>query len=408
METDRRTHSRGTILGGGLLLGLLAATAAQAQDAPAGLDSMIRSMEQISQGMTGGIASVAIRLLYTMAALEMAWTFGKGAIQGEGFAALLLQMIVRAVLVGLFYLCLTWGDDLVRLAIDSAIAVAGVAGIAADPTPSGVLSQALETVARLLGELSILSPGHSVGLVLVGMAVIITAAAMAAMIVLVYAELYLMAVAGLLALGFGGLDATRDMAVNYIRMLVAKGFKLLTLLVVNGLVMGTLDASFQTAGDNSLFGALQLLTIQIVGLVLMLQLPSAVEGLIGGGGNSAAAIGGRYTAALAGRALMTGGAVAAGAAYGGARGGVMGARTMAGESFADAAAAVGTGGPGTGPAAAATAAIRKAASSAAPVAKGAALGAAGGALTGFTEGPQNQIKRDMMDFLDRKSGKNDG
>ncbi len=408
METDRRTHSRGTILGGGLLLGLLAATAAQAQDAPAGLDSMIRSMEQISQGMTGGIASVAIRLLYTMAALEMAWTFGKGAIQGEGFAALLLQMIVRAVLVGLFYLCLTWGDDLVRLAIDSAIAVAGVAGIAAEPTPSGVLSQALETVARLLGELSILSPGHSVGLVLVGMAVIITAAAMAAMIVLVYAELYLMAVAGLLALGFGGLDATRDMAVNYIRMLVAKGFKLLTLLVVNGLVMGTLDASFQTAGDNSLFGALQLLTIQIVGLVLMLQLPSAVEGLIGGGGNSAAAIGGRYTAALAGRALMTGGAVAAGAAYGGARGGVMGARTMAGESFADAAAAVGTGGPGTGPAAAATAAVRKAASSAAPVAKGAALGAAGGALTGFTEGPQNQIKRDMMDFLDRKSGKNDG
>ena len=242
-----------------LVLGLLAATAAQAQNAPAGLDSMIRSMEQISQGMTGGIADVAIRLLYTKAALEMTWTFGKGAIQGEGFAALLLKMIVRAVVVGLFYLCLTWGDDLVRLAIDSAIAVAGVAGIAVDPSPSGVLSQALETVGRLLGELSILSPGHSVGLVLVGMAVAITAAAMAAMIVLVYAELYLMAVAGLLALGFGGLDATRDMAVNYIRMLVAKGFKLLTLLVVNGLVMGTLDAAFQTTGDNNLFGALQLL-----------------------------------------------------------------------------------------------------------------------------------------------------
>ena len=408
METDRRHRSRGIILGGGLAFGLLAATAAQAQDAPAGLDAMIRSMEQISQGMTGGIASVAIRLLYTMAALEMAWTFGKGAIQGEGFAALLLKMIVRAVVVGLFYFCLTWGDDLVRLAIDSAIAVAGVAGIAAEPTPSGILSQALSTVGRILGELSILSPGHSVGLVLVGMAVIITAAAMAAMIVLVYAELYLMAVAGLLALGFGGLDATRDMAVNYIRMLVAKGFKLLTLLVVNGMVMGTLDTAFQAAGDNNLFGALQLLIVQIVGLVLMLHLPSAVEGLVGGGGNAAATIGGGFTASLAGRALMTGGTVAAGAAYGGARGGVMGARTAAGGSFADAAETPMARPQRAGTAATAAAAIRKAASSSAPVAKGAALGATGGALTGFTEGPQNQIKRDVMDFLNRKSGKSDG
>ena len=74
---------------------------------------MIRSMEQISQGMTGGIAAVAIQLLYTLAVIEGAWTFGKGAIQGEGFAALLLKMIVRAVVVGLFYLLLTWGDDLV-------------------------------------------------------------------------------------------------------------------------------------------------------------------------------------------------------------------------------------------------------------------------------------------------------
>ena len=399
---SNRHESRLKVLSGGLVLGLLTATAAQAQDAPGGLDDMIRSMEQISQGMTGGIADVAIQLLYTLAVIEGAWTFGKGAIQGEGFAALLLRMIVRAVVVGLFYLLLTWGDDLVRLAIDSAIAVAGVAGITTEPSPSGVLSQALETVGRLLGELSILSPGHSVGLVLVGMAVAITAAAMAAMIVLVYAELYLMAVAGLLGLGFGGLEATRDMAVNYIRMLVAKGFKLLTLLVVNGLVMGTLDAAFQTAGDNSLFGALQLLIVQIVGLVLMLQLPSAVEGLFGGGGNTAAAIGGGFTAALTGRALMTGGTVAAGAAYGAARGGVIAARSGAGSSFVDAATLAGTGSPGTG--AAAATAIRKAASAAAPVAKGAALGAASGAVTGLSEGPQRTINRDVLNFLNRGKG----
>ena len=303
--------------------GLFGPAIVRAQDAPGELDQMVRTMERISQGMAGGIVDAAVTLLYTMAAIEFAWTFGKGTLQGEAMAALLGKLIVRLVVIGVFLVCLQYGADLVQIAIDSALAVAGIGGVTTEPSPSRILAQALDMVGQVLGELSVLSPGYSIGLVLVGLAVVITAAAMAAMIILVYAELYLMAVAGLLGLGFGGLESTRDIAVNYIRMLVGKAFKLLTLLIVNAMVMATLETAFQLASPD-LFTALQLLIVQVVGLVLLLQLPSAVEGLFGGGGNAASSIAGRFGAAMTGRALMTAGMTTAGAAYGGVRGGIIG------------------------------------------------------------------------------------
>ena len=370
-------------------LGHFGPGAARAQDAPGELDQMVRTMERISQGMTGGIVDVAVTLLYTMAAIEFAWTFGKGTLQGEAMAALLGKLIVRLVVIGVFLVCLQYGADLVQIAIDSALAVAGIGGVTTEPSPSRILSQALDMVGQVLGELSVLSPGYSIGLVLVGLAVVITAAAMAAMIILVYAELYLMAVAGLLGLGFGGLESTRDIAVNYIRMLVAKAFKLLTLLIVNGMVMATLETAFQLASPD-LFTALQLLIVQVVGLVLLLQLPSAVEGLFGGGGNAASSIAGSFGAAMTGRALMTAGMTTAGAAYGGVRGGIIGGRQAASGGLMDTAVSAGTGGVG------------KALQKAAPVLKGSAVGAAGGAVSGLSgDGPHRQAARDVLNYLNR-------
>ena len=372
-------------------LGLLIPAIARAQgvDAPGELDQMVRTMERISQGMTSGIVDVAVTLLYTMAAIEFAWTFGKGTLQGEAMAALLAKLIVRLVVVGVFLVCLQYGADLVQIAIDSALAVAGVGGVTTEPSPSQVLAQALDMVGQILGELSVLSPGYSIGLVLVGLAVVITAAAMAAMIILVYAELYLMAVAGLLGLGFGGLEATRDIAINYIRMLVGKAFKLLTLLIVNGMVMATLETAFQLANPD-LFTALQLLIVQVVGLVLLLQLPSAVEGLFGGGANAAASIAGSFGAAMTGRALMTAGMTAGGAAYGGVRGGIIAGRRAASED------------PLVSAMNASTSGVGKAIQKAAPVLKGGAAGAAGGAVSGLSgDGPHRQAARDVLKYLNR-------
>ncbi|MDE2792467.1 MAG: P-type conjugative transfer protein TrbL [Paracoccaceae bacterium] len=365
-------------------------SAAGAQDAPGELDRMIRSLEQISAGMTDGVTDAAVTLLYTLAAIEFAWTFAKGTLQGEGLSALLMKVVARLVSIGVLVLCLSFGGALVRLVIDSAIAVARVGGSAAEPSPSAILSQALQMAGRLLGEVSILSPGHSIGLVLITMAVAITAAAMAAFIVVVYAELYLVAVAGLLGLAFGGLESTRDIAMAYLRMLLGKGFKLLTLLVVNGLVMATLESAFQAEGD--LFSALQILIIQVVGLMLVLRLPSAVEGMTSGaGGNSAATTAGGFAAMTAWRATAATARTGGSALYGGARGGVQAARAAHRESLT--ATALGVPPP---------AGLANAAAMAGPVARGAVRGAASGAVTGLAgDGPQRQAAKDVLAWLDR-------
>ncbi|MCY4141206.1 MAG: P-type conjugative transfer protein TrbL [Rhodobacteraceae bacterium] len=386
-----RPHALVAAIGATIGIVLLLAGMASAQTPAAGvLDDMIDQMNRRAGTMTVGVVSAATSLLYAMAAIEMAWSFARGAIQGEGLPALLTRLVTRFVVVGIFVLCLQFGPDLVRLAIDSALAVARAGGSTAEPSPSGVLSQALRLVGQLIGNLSVWTPGYSLGLVLVAMMVAVTAAAMAAIIVLVYAELYLMAVAGLLALGFGGLEMTRDIAVTYIRMLVGKGFKLLTLLMVNGLVMATLDATFTANAEHDLFAAIQILIVQVVGLVLILQLPSAVESLTGGAGiNPAAALAGGLAGATAGRAMLAAARTGGGAAYGAARGGVMAARTTStGGGLTDMAAAA----TGTGMAA-----------KAGSIMKGAGTGAARGAVAGFSgQGTGSKIASDIIQYLDRK------
>ena len=363
---------------------------ANAQDAPARLDSLVRMVEQVSSGMSDNIANAAITLLYTLAAIEFAWTFARGTLQGEGLSVLLTKLIVRLVTVGVLVLCLNFGDQLVRLVIDSAVAVARVGGSTAEPSPSAILSQALNMVGRLLGEVSVLSPGHSVGLVLVSVAVAITAAAMAAFVVVVYAELYLAAVAGLLGLGFGGLESTRDIAMSYLRMLIGMGFKLLTLLIVNGLVMATLETTFQADGD--LFSAIQILIIQVVGLILILRLPTAVERIVSGpgSGSSATMVGGRVGMA----AWRTAGAVGrsgGGAVYGGAKGGVRAARSANLEALAGT--ALGVKPPGG---------MAGVAAKTGPVIKGVATGAASGAVAGLSgEALHRKASRDILNWLDR-------
>ena len=376
---------------------LIVPMAANAQDAPAGLDSLVRMMETTSSTMSDSIAGVAIRFLYALAAIEFAWTFAKGTIQGEGLSALLSKLIVRLVFVGVLVLCLNFGDQLVRLVIDSAIAVARTGGSTTEPSPSAILSQALGMIGRLLGDVSVLSPGHSIGLILISIAVAMTAAAMAAFVVVVYAELYLAAVAGLLGLGFGGLDATRDIAMSYLRMLIGMGFKLLTLLIVNGMVMATLETTFEPDGD--LFSAIQVLIIQVVGLVLVLRLPSVVERIVSGagGGSSAGMIGGLVGSAAWG-ATRAAGRTAGGAAYGGVKGGVNAARAASLEAMT--ASALGVPPPGG---------LAGAMAKAGPVAKGVARGAASGALSSVSgNGPQQRARRDILDWLDRPQRRNDG
>jgi len=363
-----------------------------AQDAPGELDTLIETMQRISQDMSSGIAGVAITLLYSLAALELAWTFAKGTMKGEGFAILLTRLIIRLVIVGSFALCLGYGGELVRLVIDSAVAVANVGGSATEPSPSAQLSRSLAMIGRLLGEVSILSPGHSIGLVIVAMVVAITAAAMAAIIVVVYAELYLVAVAGLFGLGFGGLEATRDIAVTYLRMLIGKGFKLLTLLIVNGLVMATLETAFQADGD--LFSAMQILIIQIVGLILVMRLPSAVESMVSGAGStSAAMIAGGFAASTGMRAMTATGRTAGSAAYGGVKGG---ADAFRAENFKTlTGTALGTAPPSG---------FARAAANAGPVMKGAAIGAATGAVSGLSgEGPHRKATKDVLSWLEKSA-----
>ncbi|WP_316014650.1 type IV secretion system protein [Roseobacter sp. HKCCA0434] len=345
------------------------------------LEGVIINMRDVSSQMSGRIAMAATSLLLALAAIEFAWTFAKESIQGGGLNQILVKLFTRLIVIGFFIFVIRMGDDLVALAIETASVIASMSPEAVDPSPDGMLADVLTLIGELLDDMSFFEPGRAFGIIMVCIGVAIAAAVGVAFLIVAYAELYLMAVATMIALGFGALEASRDIAIGYLKMILGKCFKLMTVQIVFGIIFGVVNSALDTSGD--LIALLQILMIQIIGVFLMIQLPSAAESITGSaGGTSAAALLGGGAGMIAFKAGKVATRTGSGAAYGAASGAIGSVRAAAanadvsgGAQYAGAALAGG--------------------------AKGGAVGAARGLA--MSEGATTRLQQDVAQFLgDRK------
>lgn len=371
-----RTVSLRMTRAAGLSLLLIAIpVVAVAQDGPV-LDGVVTSMRDVSSEMSARIAFAATSLLLSLAAIEFAWTFAKDTIQGSELNQILVKIFTRLIVIGFFVFVIRLGDDLVRIAVETALVVASFSPQAVDPSPDGMLTDVLTLISDLMDDMSLFEPGRTFGIILVCVGLCVVAAVGVAFLLVAYAELYLMAVATMIALGFGGLESSRDVAVGYLKMILGKTFKLMTIQIVFGIVFTIVNGAMDTQGD--LIALLQILMIQIIGVFLMIQLPSAAESITGSAGSTSAAslVGGAAgLAAVKGAKIAT--RTASGAAYGAATGG--------GSAVKSASASADVSGAGY----------------VIPVAKGLVGGAVSGGARGAAmgEGATSQLQQDMQKIL---------
>ena len=148
---------------------------------------------------------------------------------------------------------------------------------------------------------------------------------------------HIVALAGMIVLGFGGLEVAKDSAVTYVKTIIGKGLNLMTLLIIFTLVTTVVvEISDRPSSTYGAENVINVLILQIVSILLMLSVPASVEGLAGGIGSSMAArlvgtaIAGTAIAKAAAPVLSAIKATGAGAA-GGIGGGVKGALTSMGK-----------------------------------------------------------------------------
>jgi P-type conjugative transfer protein TrbL len=255
-------------------------------------DGIIADMGSILTNYSGAIGDITTQLMLSLLVADLVINTGRTVITNSSLGEFLTRFAYRVLFILLAMFVINNIVEIVEFVGNAAVRLArgaSDAGSFVEPSVSAIILDGITNALRLLGEISIWKP-VSIFYVLSAVLMLIVTAVQVAMIVITYAELYLSTLAGLIVMAFAGLENAKDSAVRYIRNIIGKGLSLLTLLIVfsmfSQLLLEIAERDSQSLGlDN----VVTMLILQVISVLLMMTLPSSVEGLAGGIGSSAAA-----------------------------------------------------------------------------------------------------------------------
>lgn len=293
------------------------------------LDGLLTSFRSEAASWETLITDYATRLFWILAVIELTWvgiTLGLGRNELDNA----LGTIVRTILViGFFWVLVVngfdWAGDIIVSLRQIGQDAATAAGAQTQLYPSAIVELGLIVTGRIFSEIGVTSPSSWI-LAIPALIIMVCFCVIAAEMVLILVESYLVTIGGIIFLGFGASRFTNNFAVNYFKYALSVGVKLMLLQFLIALSWGTL---FQWQVDVELTED-QILTLaaaSIVIAILVSRLPGIAAAMING-----SAFGGGLTPSSAASAFM-------GAATGAATGAAAGAKTATGGGMAVAEAA---------------------------------------------------------------------
>ena len=280
-------------------------TAAQAGGV---LDNVVAQIKDSFASVGSRLSDIARAALLSLLVIDFILRAGRALIGNDPIESLIKGFAFQIGFVALAGGFILFVPEFVDFLASTAINIASAAG-SPDVSASNLVGDGLRRATGYLGEISVMRPGTIFYIVVATISVIVLAVTVA-MLVVIWAELYLCALAGLVALMFAGLSETRDIALGYVNSLVGKAFKLMGLLIIVA-ATGEMTTGLSRMDGTGFGAAMGMILMQIVSAILILTLPGALESLVG---NKFAS---RASEAV-GRTAMTAGAATAAAAAGGA------------------------------------------------------------------------------------------
>ena len=292
------------ILWGVLIALIVLPPAALAQDAGtagSAVDDVIEQFSKTLEDMGGRAGEVARSLLLILFTLDLVLRFGRWAMQGNSFGEVFGTWTYQLTFVSLVYVLALMVPKVVEELTELALRFASAATTsgASEPSASGMITDGLRQAMTWLGEMRLRSPATWFYIFAAIISIVVTAMTVA-FLVITYAEIYLIGLAGIIVLGFAGLEEARGAAIAYIRLLIGKALKLMALMIIYGAISSLTSALADTPTGYS--GALGMIMLQIIACLLIITLPGSVEGLVSNIGSSSAEGG----AKTAGRMVQSG------------------------------------------------------------------------------------------------------
>ena len=261
-----------------LLLGVDSASAASLEL----LEQMQLSFKSETDKWFDPLETIAQRLLLGLAILSLAWNFVQIILRNGDFQEIFLVLVKHLMTVGLFLAIILNAKEWTAAILDGFVTAAGSASGKENPDMSAAsvlhqgvaLGQKITQLGSDWWEPLILYPLSLIAVLLYGV--------MAAYMLLVYAETYIVTAGGIILLGFAGTDWTLDYAKRYLTYCISVGAKLYVLYLVVGLGSQMINtwADDQVLSDRSVVVAV--IGVLFVMVVLVVMLPNLIQSVING------------------------------------------------------------------------------------------------------------------------------
>ena len=305
-----------------ILLLLVAGSARATVPVHGALDTILTTFESSANSWAATLKGYATTLFWILAAIDFAWMAILLALQLGEFTDFVAQTVRKILFLGFFLALLengrTWAANIISSLVQAAGAANGAAGAGASMTPSGVFDSGYNICALVLHSTSLSSPIDSIALVIGAGVIMFIYALIAAQMLLVYVQSYIVLNAGVILLGFGGLTFTKDITLKYFQAAFSTGIKLFVMILMIGIGQQIISAWGQNFDGNSLEQICLMLAATGVLYVLIKEIPNIVGDLVNGFSWGAGESG---NSAMRGSFNMAG--AAATGAIAGAAGGIM-------------------------------------------------------------------------------------
>ena len=288
-------------------------------------DGIVDRFKVILQNIEKTAGERARQLLYLLFAIDLVISIGRGIHMQEDLGAMMSRFVFRLGFVTIISLFIGHASEFVDWIAAVAVTLGQEASgreAVSSLSISAIFGQGWQFAGEMIGEIKFWKP-LSIFYIVTAFFILLITGIMMALLLTVHIEMFVVALGGLIVLGFAGLETTKDSATAYFKTLIGKGFKLMGLLMIFAM-MNKITIEVAGAGTYSL-GLELVLTImilQLVTVVLMLTVPSSLENLAGGiGASRAAEVIAGVAVAFAAAPLAK---AAIGASVGGAAGGIGG------------------------------------------------------------------------------------
>jgi type IV secretion system protein TrbL len=300
-----------------LSTGAFAAEGSGLADPSAEASSLLNLLHETANSWTGELGKYATYLLFSLALIQLVWTFGLKALDSNLELGSVIADLLRLIMVTSFFsMMITYLPSWGGLMVDSFREAAGRAGgMGKMLYPGDVLAIAVTLSNTVADGIFTLSPGTAVFNSFMSVIVLLCFTFIAAFMFVTLVESYIIICAGVFLMGFGGSSWTREFATSPLKYIVSVGAKLFVLTLIVSVISASADAWVEAYTKDSA-SSLTIAGLAIICAYLTKTIPELIAGMINGtslGGGSA--IGGL---AMAGAAGTAGLAVGAGALAGGA------------------------------------------------------------------------------------------